>query len=208
MNPIKPKNRPLIWAFSVINATVFWYLYSSGSLDSFLLQELETILAKSGALGGASIIIALVLDSVLPRLAKEVLVNWRFRHAAPGHRAFSHYVHKDSRIDSSRLQANAGQFPTDPVGQNTLWYQLYRDCHNEPSVVSALKDYLLARDLGVISLLFMLGGTAMLLGNIGFHPSTGWFAVITAAEYVIFSHIARIHGAALVTNVLAIISAR
>ena len=162
----------------------------------------------SGVLGGASLIIALVLDSVLPRSAKEVFVNWRIRHAAPGHRAFTDYVRHDSRIDLSRLKASIGEFPTDPVDQNTLWYRLYRECQNEPSVVSALKDYLLGRDLGVVSLLFLVGGTIILLGSIGFDASTGWFAGITAAEYVIFSHIARIQGVSLVTNVLAISAAR
>ncbi len=113
----------------------------------------------------------------------------------------------DSRIDLSRLKASIGEFPTDPVDQNTLWYRLYRKCQNEPSVVSALKDYLLGRDLAVVSLLFLVGGTIMLLGSIGFAASTGWFVVITAAEYLVFSHVARVQGVSLVTNVLAIRSA-
>jgi hypothetical protein len=52
---------------------------------------------------------------------KARLVFLRWRHALPGHRAFSKYAVRDPRIDVSSLEKlHGGSLSVDPVEQNQI----------------------------------------------------------------------------------------
>ena len=208
MSTLKESNRSLIRSASLVNTSLFWYLLSAGTLNSFVLSGLATILAKSGVIAGVSLIGALALDGLLPRWIKEVVVHFRLRHATPGHRTFSVHIHQDSRISVAQLRRRIGEFPEHPEQQNKLWYRLYREQQNEPAVLSALKDYLLSRDIAVVAALFLVIGTLVILIVSGWTTAAAYFAAILTVEYLVFAHVARIQSVAPVRHVLAIESAR
>lgn len=74
----------------------------------------------------------------------------------PGHRAFSIYMHKDSRIDVDKLEKTLGELPITPEKQNSKWYQIYRKQHTEPAILDINKRFIFCRDLATLSLILTI----------------------------------------------------
>ena len=110
-------------------------------------------------------IVTTVANGLISAEAKARLVFLRWRHALPGHRAFSKYAASDPRIDVAKLKKVCGnKFPEDPVEQNRTWYRLYKAVEGNPSVVQVQRDFLLMRDYAALAALFAVVFGAVTFG--------------------------------------------
>src|SRR5262249_50231561 len=113
------------------------------------------------------------------------------------------HAKSDPRIDSHRLWARLGRYPTDPAEQNQVWFKLYLKHQNEAAVLEANQRYLLFRDLASASIL--------MLAAIGALAALGWLQGLNVGnaalglvfQYFVTALAARERGNRLVTNVLA-----
>jgi hypothetical protein len=159
-------------------------------------------------ISGASPVIVLLLSSLLSSDAKAVLVFWRLRDALPGHRAFSVHAMHDPRIGLEALRKHVGAFPEAPRDQNATWYRLFKKVDSEASVAQAHRHYLLFRDLTTLSLL-LAPLAALTLYFLGVTPAAIAFAgMLLGGQYAAMAIAARNCGVRLVTNVLALHSAK
>jgi hypothetical protein len=157
---------------------------------------------------GVAPVIVLLLTSLIPAPAKDVLVFWRLRDTLPGHRAFSVHAKRDPRIDLDALRNNVGEFPDAPRDQNARWYQLYKEVESDAPVVLAHRHYLLFRDLAPLSL-FLAIATPLVLLSLGAEQSAALFALlIFLLQYAATAVAARNSGVRFVTTVLALHAAK
>jgi len=148
-------------------------------------------------------LLALVCTGLISSAVKASLVFWRIRHILPGHRAFSKWAETDPRIDTEKLHRKLGELPKDPTKQNTAWYALLKEHGKVPAVAEAHGQYLLARDLAAISLLFAVFGSIALMAVENDLKWAGIYFFAMLLHYFILAIVARNHGNALVCNVLA-----
>lgn len=94
--------------------------------------------------------------TLLPADLKASISLFKIKHALPGHRAFSIYMHKDSRIDVDKLGKTLGELPINPEKQNSKWYQIYRKLHTEPAILDINKRFIFCRDLATLSLILTI----------------------------------------------------
>jgi hypothetical protein len=133
---------------------------------------------------------------------KARLVFLRWHHPLPGSRAFSELLTSDGRIDVKKLTAKHSPLPTVPTEQNALWYKLYRSVSGLPEVTHVHRDFLLNRDLAVMSILLLVI-VAPLSATFAIKPALV-LAAVYAGEFLLFRLAASNYGRRLVTTVLAI----
>lgn len=153
-------------------------------------------------------VLVLLIVNVLPYNIKAMLVYWKPLGWLPGSEAFTKFGPADERIDMVALKKNVGKLPTDPKEQNSKWFKLYKMVEIQTEVAAAQKDFLMYRDMAVISLpLIVLVPLGLWLAGIG--PGALWFAaVVFIVQYLLAATSARHSGIRFVTNVLAIHSAK
>lgn len=198
---LKAQNTTWIWAVVVADALSLAAFAFPTSVD-----QATSLLASGSRIAGASIapVIVLLLTSLLPSELKAVFVYWRTSDVLPGHRAFTIYAQKDTRIDLQRLRAVVGEFPESPRDQNTLWYRLFKKVEGDPAVAQAHRHFLLFRDLASLSLLLSVIAVGLLF-FLGAGAGAFWLAVaLFCAQYLATAIAARLHGVRLVCNVLAL----
>ena len=150
----------------------------------------------------------MLLTSLLSADAKAAIVFWRLKETLPGHRAFSVYAPRDSRINVDALRKNIGTFPDDAREQNTLWFKLYKKVEFEVTVAQAHRHYLLFRDFAAMSLLLAPLATLALYLSGAASPAT-WIAfAILCGQYAATALAARNNGIRFVTNVLTLHSVK
>jgi hypothetical protein len=126
---IKDQNRWQLWLAIVANVIA-------------LIMKAANVLPL-----GLAVVIVTVINGLLSPNAKARIVFLRWRHALPGHRAFSELAPKDPRIDMSRLKKACGNtLALDPDEQNKVWYRLYKTIEKHPSIEHVQRDFLLMRD--------------------------------------------------------------
>jgi hypothetical protein len=133
--------------------------------------------------------------------ARVVFLRWR--NALPGHRAFTLYGPRDSRIDLQRLAAIHGTLPADPHEQNRLWYRIFKTIDERPHISQLHRDFLLLRDYTATALLCLViyGGFAIALipsGRVCF-----FYLALLVAQLIVVRQAAFHYGVRLVTNTLA-----
>ena len=170
-----------------------------------------TIAGLAGKLVSLQGIVAAPLLTVLAGIAnaqidhnnKARLVFWRKSHPLPGSRAFTEYMHTDSRIDVTALQQYMDPLPTEPGTQNALWYRWYREVEEDTRIRQVHREYLFTRDYAGIAAL--LAGS---LGPLSFWQLesmaiAGFYSVALLAQYLLVRRAAYNHGVRFVTTVLA-----
>lgn len=198
---LKSQNLAWLWSVVAADAVVSLLLIFSGSQTPASIKDYAWLRVAGAAIAP---VVVLLLTSLLSSDAKAVLVFWRFTSTLPGHRAFSVYATKDSRIDLNALRKNVGVFPEGAKDQNTTWYKLYKKVDNDVAVAEAHRQYLLFRDLATISLL-LAPLLAILLYAAGAPLTTyGIALVFLVVQYGATAVAARQNGIRLVTNVLAL----
>lgn len=174
-----------------------------------IASDSPTTMAKLRGLGTSVLpVLVLLIVNVLPYNIKAMLVYWKPLGWLPGCEVFTKYAPTDGRIDMAALKKNAGALPTDPKEQNAKWFKLYKMVESHTEVAAAQKDFLMYRDMAVISLpLIVLAPAGLELAGVAFGAL--WFAGgLFAVQYVLAAISARHSGIRFVTNVLAIHSAK
>jgi hypothetical protein len=106
------------------------------------------------------------------------------------------------------LKKNVGAWTEDPKGQNAKWFKLYKVVENVTEVVSSQKDFLMYRDMAVLSLpLIALAPLGLYLGAAS-RNAMWWAAGMFLVQYLLTAISARHAGERFVCNVLALHSAR
>jgi hypothetical protein len=183
---------PLITAYSVLIA---W-------LSDGRMPTLDAAVQRALPAAGLFILCQLLQD-VVPKSAKEVLVFWRLTDRLPGHRAFSSVARSDTRISLASLAAVTGEADLDGPAQNALWYQKYKTVSSEASVAHESFRYLAWRD--VTTTLALLAPVSAAFGAVQW---LSWGDVMIAAAACLLAGLltalaARNAAHSLVRNVLA-----
>jgi len=199
---LKEQNSKLIWTFFAFNAILLYVLAFSPIIDISDLDWKEFISIR----GIWLLIIPLVLfilNGLLSSNQKASICFWRLKHPLPGCRAFSVYMNKDDRIDKKHLNSSHNALPELPQEQNAIWYKMYKAHQEESLVKKSHKDFLLARDICSISLLFLLiGGSSSLFLIEG---TVKWAYIgFALLQYLVLALVTQNHGKRFVCNVLAI----
>jgi len=204
MNSLKDQNTKYI-IFFVTWCTLLFIVCFGTPLD--LWTVLNEVFFKLNAKNSIFIILCPLIAVLVPEFFtpnfKAILVFWRIKNALPGHRAFSEYAKNDPRIDINNLKSKIGSLPTDPNDQNKIWYGIYKNYKDEPSVVNAHRLYLLTRDLLSINIIFLIYGTFIIYI---FKNSLKWtmiYFIITGIQFIFLTQVGRNSGIRLVKNVLA-----
>lgn len=153
--------------------------------------------------------IAILLTiNVLPHTIKSALVYWKPIGWLPGSESFTKYAPRDPRISMKTLAANVGELPTDSKEQNAKWYSLYKMVETLPEVEEAQKNFLMYRDMAVLSLPFIVLAP-FTLHFAGAESTALWFGSgLFSVQFLLTALSARWSGIRFVTNVLAIHSSR
>jgi len=199
---LKAQNTKSIWAVVVLDAVILAPMLGlqTGTFG------LATLL-KRGPIAAAAPVLLLLLTLLLTSEAKARLVFWRFRNAMPGHRAFSVYALRDSRIKLDTLRRKLGALPTDPREQNSVWYGLYRKVQDDVAVRQAHRHYLLFRDLVALSIVLVPAAAVIAVLNRVPVAAGASATGLLLLQYVLCAVAARYSGVRVVTNVLAIYAA-
>ncbi len=180
----------------------------------FVIPELVSTasMTQLGIARGLSIIvlpvIVLLFVNVLSANVKAMLVYWKPLGVLPGSEAFTTHGPADPRIDMVALKKNVGVLPTEPKEQNSKWYKLYKMVENQTEVSSAQKDFLMYRDMAVMSLsLIVLVPLSLYFVGVG--TNALWLcAGLFLVQYVLTAVSARHAGIRFVCNVLAVHAAK
>lgn len=201
---LKTQNLPVFSLFIGWCSTLYIMFLSTppASFDR-ISSILASVTSKESLLVALGPIIILVVSGILSPQIKATLVYWRISHALPGHRAFSVYCKKDTRINLTALEKKIGSFPVDPDEQNRQWYRLYKENSEKTIVVNSHRSFLLSRDLAGASAI----ATVILPLSLLLYTKTYWNAVglflILFTHYITITLVARNHGERFVCNVLA-----
>jgi hypothetical protein len=109
------------------------YAASAAWLGLDRVTAVTSVLQHLGvaAVGG---LILLVLQEVVPRSTKEILVFFRFKDRLPGCRAFSVIAARDPRIDPVELGVLLPSATMNGVEQNALWYRWLKSMESDPAI--------------------------------------------------------------------------
>jgi hypothetical protein len=153
---LKDQNKPQLWVAMAANAVAVYAAAQWTDMTVFGLRGLLTGLVHLLPVGLA-VLSTTVATSLIDVETKYRLVFLRWRHALPGHRAFTKYGPRDPRVDMSKVKRLLGtEPPSDPDEQNVVWYGLFKQIENEPLVLGVHRDFLLLRDYTALAALFML----------------------------------------------------
>jgi hypothetical protein len=197
---LKSSNLPWVVSLVVLDILVLAVFVFT---DLIATASMTQVTAARGAVTAVLPVAVLLLSGVVPQNIKAMLVYWKIKNPLPGSEAFTRYGPADPRIDMVALKKNVGQWGTEPVEQNSLWYKLYKKVSSETAVVEAHKSFLLFRDMATVSLLLAI------TVPIGFglthveHGAVLFSVVLFAAQYILAAMASRNSGIRFVTNVLA-----
>jgi hypothetical protein len=174
-----------------------------------LISTTTTQLGLYRAISTAVIpVLVLLLVNVLSSNVKAMLVYWKYLGWLPGCEAFTKYGPADPRVDMVALKKNIGALPTEPKEQNSKWFKLYKLVENVIEVASTQKDFLMYRDMAVLSLpLIALAPLGLYITNS--RKNAMWLAAgMFLVQYVLTAVSARHAGVRFVCNVLALHAAK
>lgn len=150
----------------------------------------------------------LLLVNVLTHKAKCMLVYWKPYGWMPGSEVFTKFAPDDVRVDMKALAKNVGPFPGGPREQNARWYQLYKLVENQTEVVEAHRNFLMYRDMAVLSLAFAALAPATLYVAGASRGALWLAAAVLLAQFVLTALSARWSGVRFVCNVVALHSTK
>lgn len=205
---LKDANRPKLWMTIAANLVVLY---------GFSQYEAVTTSGIKGLIAGATSLVPLTLSLIVTTIAngflsdktKSRLVFLRWRHAMPGHRAFSVFAVSDPRVDVDGLRKLlVKDWPTDPEAQNRTWYRLFKEVENDPAVLYAHGEYLFTRDYAGFATLFVFAlGTAAGL-TVRPIPVLLVYLGCLLLQFLVVRHTAATYGERFVCTVLARKAAR
>lgn len=200
---LKEQNRWQLWIIVAANSLFLYGVVQVNAITAAGVRRAFTD-AQNLVPVGLALVIATVLNGLLSPDMKVRLVFLRWRHALPGHRAFSKYAVRDPRITVSALEKLYGSpLPVDPVEQNRAWYRLYRTVENDPAVRQVHRDFLLLRDYTGLCAVFIAFYGAAGLYTIPSMKTGLIYLLALAGQYLVVRQAASTYGIRMVTTVLA-----
>ena len=201
---LKKQNVPLIGLFIIWCTAI--YLVHLSPYKSFwfeIQKRFSELSGKDGLFVAIVPILNLLLTGLLSSQLKAKLVFWRVKYALPGHRVFTKLAPKDVRIDMNAVKSKFGNIPTSPKEQNTLWYKYFKKYEAIVTIENSHKNFLLARDLSIIALLFSVIGTiGLIIAKVSNKKIIIYF-IVMLFQYILLAIVAQNHGNRLACNVLA-----
>ncbi len=154
----------------------------------------------------ATALFVLMMNAQASDVLKARVVFLKWRDPLPSSEAFSRWMHTRADIDPEAVQAVVGVLPKAGAEQNRAWRQLYHGMETHPAIADASRDYVLARDMTFLGLIFSL----VLGAAVWFFPSAIEWKVAyptSAASFTLLTwRAARLNGIRLVRMVLARVS--
>jgi hypothetical protein len=200
---LKDLNRWQIWLTIAANAVVF---YGASQWDAIAVSGFRAAIAGAANLlpVGLAVVVTTVANGLLSADLKARLVFLRWKHALPGHRAFSVYARKDPRIDFVRLQRALGNKPpAGPEAENAAWYRFYLEVQNVPAVQQVHRDFLLLRDYTGLAALFLIGFGLAALFVVATWKVFAFYLGFLVLQLIVVRHAAATYGIRFVCTVLA-----
>ncbi|PSB03782.1 hypothetical protein C7B76_32365, partial [filamentous cyanobacterium CCP2] len=205
---LKHENLRYVRAYTTLIAVIFWWIIQGLSIEE-IMDSLGNTNDWLGKLMSATVaatlayIVTIILTGLLSPKTKYIFVFWRLRNTLPGHRAFSHLMRNDYRIDTEALVRKYGELPRDPVAQNKLWFKIYKKHEMDKTVLDAHKYFLLMRELTTIAIILIL-----IFSLIGFWlvpdgRSLFYYILTLLILAMLTARAGRNYGERFVTNVLA-----
>lgn len=153
---LKTQNLPLVSLFLSYNIIIY-ILCITGIKDFWndLSAMFTALTVKDGFLMTILPIISFVAVHFINPNYKAMIVFWRIKNPLPGCRAFSEIGPKDPRVDMDFIKTKI-TIPTEPKEQNKSWYKLFKKVEGSTMIDTSHKNFLLARELASISLLFLI----------------------------------------------------
>ncbi|MGK3962064.1 hypothetical protein WMF38_54295 [Sorangium sp. So ce118] len=204
---LKERNRLSIWLIVMANSLV---LYATVQADALRVSGLLDALKDYGTTVpvSAAIVASAVLNGLLHPETKARIVYWRWRHALPGHRAFSVYARSDPRVDPAALEHHLGsKLPNDPDEQNRTWYKLYQTVRNRVMIVHVHREFLLLRDYAGLSALFVVFFGAAAIYAMSSRAALLTYLSVLLLQYLLARKSAANAGIRLVADVLVQVTA-
>ncbi|WP_131778527.1 hypothetical protein [Legionella bozemanae] len=202
---LKAKNLKFLVPILLTNILLIGILISPNSkLDIPLLGNLYSLPLKAGiATAPIIILFCLLINALIPSNLKALIIFWKI-DALPGHRAFSHWVFSDSRINVDALRSKLGGFPDNPKSQNSLWYNLLKKHESNIAVKEAHQHFLLFRDAASMVLIMLtIFSVTTFFYELNIHMAKPIFLMLLV-EYLILMIAARNMANGLVKNVLSL----
>ena len=200
---LKARNLKFLIPILVINILLIVILISPNSkLDITLLKNLYSLPLKAEiATTPIAIFLCLLINALIPSNLKALIIFWRM-DALPGHRAFSHWVFSDSRINLDALRSKLGVFPDNPKSQNSLWYSLLKKHESNIVIKEAHQYFLLFRDAAsIVLIILMIFSVSTFFYEI---HTTKFVFLILLGEYLTLMIATRNMANGLVKNVLSL----
>ena len=195
---LKDQNRPGLVIVVLANIALYLAILNRGfALESWIetltsIQDLGPVLLVSAITG--------VLNAQIDHNNKARFVFWRWSHPLPGSRAFTKYASADARIDANALKKYQNPLPTDPNGQNKLWFKWYREFQEEPGIKQVHREYLFTRDWASLSFLMIVFLGPLATWQMPSIKVAAVYIAILIAQYLLVSRAARNHGERLMLN--------
>lgn len=153
-------------------------------------------------------IVVLLLINVLSSNMKAMLVYWKPLGVLPGCQAFTKYGPSDVRIDMVQLRKNVGAWSDGSKEQNAKWFKLYKLVEDYTEVSSSQKDFLMYRDMAVLSIVLIVLAPICLYAADVSEKSILIAVAFLLGQYVLAAISARHSGVRFVCNVLAVHSTK
>jgi hypothetical protein len=185
---LKDQNRWQLWLVIAANTL---FLYGVIQANAIELSGIKGVFTDTRNLlsVGFAVLIATVISGFLSADMKARIVFLRWNDALPGHRAFTVYAPRDSRIDLAALTASHGPLPVLPKDQNRLWYRIFKTVDEQPHISQLLLCLVI---YGVSALVLIPSGRVCL-----------FYLALLAAQLAVVRQAAFHYGVRLVTNTLA-----
>jgi hypothetical protein len=202
---LKDQNRWHLWLLIAVNAAAFYAALNFSDFESSGLRALINSATQLLLPVGLATVVTTIANGLVSTDMKARLVFLRWHHALPGNRAFSKYAQRDPRIDRVKLaQLIDVKSLSTPEAENAAWYRLYKEVHNDPSVLQVHREFLLLRDYTGLAALFLIGFGAVALFTVQPARVLVAYCLLLAVQFMVVRHAAATYGVRFVTTVLAI----
>jgi hypothetical protein len=201
---LKDQNRWHLWLLIAVNSAAFYAALNFSDFESSGFRALINSATQLLPVGIATVVTT-IANGLLSADMKARLVFLRWHHALPGNRAFSKYARRDPRIDRVRLaQMTDKEALHTPEAENAIWYRLYKEVHNDPSVQQVHREFLLLRDYAGLAALFLIGFGTVAIFTVQPPKVLAVYCLLLIAQFITVRHAAATYGIRFVTTVLAL----
>jgi hypothetical protein len=102
------------------------------------------------------LVIAHLLQDIVPKAVKEAFVFFRVRNRLPSSRAYTELAMRDNRVSAAFVEKVSAQNDLSPTAQSARWFEIYNKIRDRPQIKHANLRYLAWRDGAAASLVLAL----------------------------------------------------